>query len=115
MKTLNLLITFLPLTFLVLKILVPSSNFPTTSFSFLIILLNTISINLLKLSFWEELVFHFIYAEIKRPKLIYFFFGPHISWKASIKKFGPSLYNNGPKHFSKRKNEDISLNLSNTR
>ena len=59
-KTLNLLITFLPLVFLVLNIRVPSSNFPITSSCFLIILLKTIFINLLKFSFLEALVFHFI-------------------------------------------------------
>ena len=114
-KTPNLLIILRPLVFFVLKILVPSSNLPITSFSVLIISLKTIFINLLKLSFWEEFVFHLIYADIKRPNVMYFLFGPHISWKASIKSFGSSLDNKGPKHFSKRKKEEISLNLSKTK
>ena len=111
-KTLNLDITFLPLVLRVEKIRPPSTNFPITSSWVLTISPKTKFINLLKFSFVEDFDFHLQYARIKRAKEIYFFFSPHISLNTSGKKSAFSLAKKGPKHFSKRKKEDISWKRS---
>ena len=114
-KTLNLDITLRPRVFLVENIRPPSTNFPITSSWVLIISPKTKSINLLKFSFVDDFDFHFAYALINLPKVIYFFFGPQISCNTLGKKSGLSLEKKGPKHCSKRIKEDTSWKWSRTR